>query len=132
MKKDTDVAQRVAELDRERQEYFFRDVDRPSTRSVTSRSHQDPQLARANGRLRTAAWRNRVDRLRRPELRDVGMALLRALVTSPDLPHLSGPGLRILTAALTDLEGRGFDRQQIRFVCKRFRKSLLKAAPGES
>jgi hypothetical protein len=79
--------------------------------------------------MRTAAWRNDNDRRGRPEARDIGMSLVTALVTSQDLMSMTGPEVRFVTAALADLEARGFDRAQVLRVLRRLRNRLLD--PGD-
>lgn len=107
------------------QAYFFRDPDRPSTSYVPKRPKQDPDVKRAKAKMRTAAWRARRDQDKCPETRDIGMSLLTALVTSPDLGNMTGPAVRIVGAALADLEARGFDREQIKLVMRRFRSQVI-------
>jgi hypothetical protein len=121
----SDVDNTVNEIDKMREAAFFRDPDRPSTTFVPVRQRQDPRIRRAKARARTAAWRNNCDRAGRPEARDVGMALVTALVTSPDLLSMTEPEVRFVTAALADLEARGFDRAQTLKVLRRLRNRLV-------
>jgi hypothetical protein len=122
----SEIDKLVGMIDDDRQSTLFRSPDRPSTRFVPRpRQKQDPSVRRAKGRARTAAWRNELDRNRRPEASDIGMALVTALVTSNDLRNATGPELRFVTAALADLESRGFDRAQVLHVLRRLRKRLV-------
>lgn len=100
-------------------------VGRPSREFVPVRRRQDPEVKRIRAQQRTAAWRAEGDRLRRPEARDIGMALISALVTSPDLLDMTGGELRFVGAALADLEARGFDREQTKRVLRRLRNRMV-------
>lgn len=125
LRPSSDVDRTVNEIDKMREAAFFRDPDRPSTQFVPVRQRQDPRIRQAKARARTAAWRNGLDRLRRPEARDIGMSLVTALVTSPDLLDMTGREVRFVTAALADLDARGFDRNETLKVLRRLRNRLL-------
>jgi hypothetical protein len=128
--RSAEVDRVVAEIDKTRKTQFWRDPDRPSTTFVpVRRKKEDPQITRAKARARTAAWRNHLDRLRRPEARDVGMALVTALAASTDLLTMTEPEVRFVSAALSDLESRGFDRAQVLRVLRRLRNRLVD--PGD-
>jgi hypothetical protein len=115
----------VNRIDRIRESEFWRDPDRPSVKFVPARQRQSPEVRRAKCRLRTAAWRNRLDRLRRPEIRDIGMSMVVALVTSPHLDHaMTDTELRFVDVALDDLQARGFDLEQVKIVLRRIRRRL--------
>ncbi|MEH2536498.1 MULTISPECIES: hypothetical protein [unclassified Bradyrhizobium] len=124
----SDVAKIVDQIDRRKESEFWRDPDRPSRAFVPTRQKQDPAIRRAKARARTAAWRNELDRLGRPEARDIGMSLVTALASSPDLLSMTGPEVRFVSAALADLESRGFDRAQVLRVLRRLRNRLLDPA----
>jgi hypothetical protein len=116
-----------------RESALWRDPDRPSGKFVPARRRQNPEVRKAKARARTAAWRTRLDRLRRPEARDVGMALLVSLVTSPHLDHAMTSGeLRFVDAALADLKVRGFDLEQVKVVMRRVRRRLVDSDTTES
>lgn len=125
----TDIDRIVDQIDRTREFELFRNPDRPSTKFVPVRQRQDPRIRRAKARARTAAWRNNLDRLRRPEARDIGMSLVTALVTSDYLLAMTDVEVRFVTAALADLEARGFDRAQVLNVLRRLRNRLVD--PGD-
>jgi len=120
-----DVDRIVDQIDKNRESEFWRDPDRPSTRFVPMRQKQDPRIRQAKARARTAAWRNACDRAGRPECRDIGMALVSALVTSENLLDMTWSEVRFVTAALADLETRGFDRAQTLKVLRRLRNRLV-------
>jgi hypothetical protein len=127
LRPDVDVI--VDQIDRRRESEFWRDPDRPSREFVPVRKRQDLRIVRAKTRARTAAWRNNLDRMRRPEIRDAGMALVTALVTSQNLLDMTKPEIRFVTVALADLESRGFDRAQTLKVLRRLRNRLVE--PGD-
>lgn len=127
--RQSDVDRTVAQIDKRREAEFWRDPDRPSRCFVPARQRQDPEIRKAKARARTAAWRNELDRLGRPECRDIGMALVTALASSPDLMTMTGPEVRFVSAALADLESRGFDRKQVLRVLRRLRNRLVD--PGD-
>jgi len=123
--RSADVDNQVGQIDQMRETDLFRDPDRPSTRFIKPRKRQDIRIRRAKGRARTSAWRNDLDRRRCPEARDIGMSLVVALVTSNDLLDMTNPEVRFVTAALADLESRGFDRAQTLLVLRRLRNRLV-------
>lgn len=127
--RSSDVDNLVGQIDKTRESVFFRDPDRPSTKFIGSRQRQDPRVRRAKTRARTAAWRNDLDRLRRPESADIGKALVTALVTSKNLLDMTEPEIRFVTAALAELESRGFDRAQTLRVLRRLRNRMVD--PGD-
>ena len=119
------VADVVATLDSTKATTYFRSVDRPKSAVVPARKAEDPEITKAKARLRTAAWRNKLDERRRPEVRDIGMALVMSLVTSPDLRNMSRSELDFIGRALLDLESRGYDLQEVKAVLKTFRRRLV-------
>jgi hypothetical protein len=127
--RSAEVDRVVAEIDRTRRTEFWRDPDRPARQFVPARKRQDPKITRAKARARTAAWRNRLDRLRRPEATDIGMCLVAALVTSPNLLDMTEPEVRFVSVALADLAARGFDRAETLKVLRRLRNRLVD--PGD-
>jgi hypothetical protein len=118
----------VDQIDKTRESVFFRDPDRPSTTFMPARKKEDPRIRRAKTRARTAAWRNDLDRQRRPESADIGKALLLALVMSKNLLDMTQPEVQFVTAALDDLAVRGFDRAQTLKVLRRLRNRLMDPA----
>ncbi|MDB6166015.1 MAG: hypothetical protein JWQ83_1155 [Lacunisphaera sp.] len=129
MNHQSTVDRAVADIRRSSAELFFRNDDRPSTEFVPVRRREDPEIRKAKAQARTAAWRMECDRQRRPESRDVGMALLIALVTSDHLRDMTSTELRFVGAALADLEARGFDREETKAVMRRLRNRLVD--PGD-
>jgi hypothetical protein len=124
-KPGNDVDQVVARIDETRVAEHWRNPDRPDATFVKQRRRQDPKIRRAKGRARTAVWRNGLDRLRRPESRDIGMSLVVALVTSEHLLDMTQTEVRFVTAALADLKHRGFARDQTLKVLRRLRTRLV-------
>jgi hypothetical protein len=124
-RKPSDLDRIVAQIDEARQAEHWRNPDRPNGQFVKRRRRQDPKIRRAKGRVRTAVWRNGLDRLGRPEARDIGMAMVAALVTSENLLDMTQAELRFVTAALANLENRGFARDQILQVLRRLRTRLV-------
>jgi hypothetical protein len=122
-----EVDHQVNQIDQSTKSAFFRDPDRPPTVFVKPRQRQDIRIRRAKTRARTAAWRNSLDRLKRPEAHEIGMALVTALVTSPDLSSMTGTEVRFVTAALADLDTRGFDRDQVLIVLRRLKARMSPA-----
>jgi len=121
----SDLDKIVEQIDKRKESEFWRDPDRPATVFVPLRQRQDPKIVKAKARARTAAWRNGLDRARRPEARDVGMSLVTALVTSANLLDMTETEVRFVTAALADLESRGFDRKETLKVLRRLRNRLV-------
>lgn len=95
--------------------HFERAATRP--RSATSA----PEAA-ATGAERTAAWRLANDRRGRPEADVVGMALLSSVVRQRPNATL----VDVVHAAIEDLVGRGFDREQVHGVFRRWRRRVKK------
>jgi hypothetical protein len=117
---------KVDRIDQRRESELWRDPDRPGGKLVPARQRQNPEVRKAKSRARTAAWRNRLDRLRRPEISEIGMSLVVALVTSPNLDgSMTDRELRFVDVALADLEARGFDLGQINLVLRRLRRRLV-------
>ena len=125
--KSDDVGRIVAQIDETRVAEHWRNPDRPDGQFVKKRRRhrQDPKITRAKTRVRTAVWRNGLDRLGRPEVNVIGMALVTSLATSPNLLDMTELEVRFIAAALADLEGRGFDRVQILRVLRRIRNRMV-------
>ena len=91
---------KIAELDAVRNAYFGRDPDRPDASfGRRSRERVPPEVKRAKGRLRSAHWRDKLDKLRRPTVRDVGMALAHALATTSDFSKMTRADYDLLRRA---------------------------------
>ncbi|MGY3368862.1 hypothetical protein ACVWZL_005987 [Bradyrhizobium sp. GM2.4] len=80
-----------------------------------------PEIVKAQTRLRTAAWRNRMDRRRAPTGREVGMALVAALITSSMSEIMESSDRGILAKALVDLDRRGFSVTEAKATLRRLR-----------
>ncbi|MCC8961632.1 hypothetical protein H8A95_04675 [Bradyrhizobium sp. Pear76] len=121
------VDRTVRQIDDDTRTHFFRSPDDgPDRQFTSSRQRQDPTVSRAKARQRTAAWRLRLDRQRRPEARDIGMAMVSALVMSPSV-NLQNPDvgeIRLVRAALADLERRGYDISEVLDVLVKLRRRL--------
>lgn len=72
----------VARIDETRAAEHFRNPDRPNAKFIRRRRRQDPAIGRAKTRLRTADYRNRLDRRGAPSTAQIGMSLVVALVTA--------------------------------------------------
>ena len=115
--------QTVAEIDAARSAYFERSPDRPQAR-IRVRSRKPEEIKKAESRMRTAAWRQENDKLRRPEGFAVAMQFL---VSTVSLARESGfegldafrPSEAAFQHALDELVARGFDRDAAKAVFKR-------------
>jgi hypothetical protein len=120
-----DPHQSDAELiDSVRRSHFERATSRP--RSKLGRNPPDDRkpARKASGRLRTAAWRCSLDAKRCPESDVVGLALLAAVATWPKGSSFDAESVGIVAVAFNDLIDRGYDRNEIELVFKRFRSKL--------
>jgi hypothetical protein len=77
--------QTVDEIDKARRQYFARSPDRPCAR-VRTRSQQPKEVVRAKDRLKTAAWRDQNDKLKRPEGAAAAMQFLVSTLPWPVNP----------------------------------------------
>ncbi|UYO55198.1 hypothetical protein [Rhodopseudomonas palustris] len=98
--------------------WLERAAERP--RSATT----EPQHA-ATGAERTAAWRVANDRRRRPESDVVAMALLLAVVRDPTPERQL---FEVMHEAIEDLVGRGFERDEVHGVIRRWRRRVCSQA----
>jgi hypothetical protein len=119
----TNDQQTVDEIDKARRQYFSRSPDRPQGR-VRTRSRQPKEVVRAKDRLKTAAWRDKLDRLKRPEGAAVAMQFLVSTVAVAREAGLDGlEAFRnsevAFQHALDELVSRGFDRDECKSVVKR-------------
>jgi hypothetical protein len=132
-----DVDRVVAALDETRKTEFFRDNDtRPDSRFVRDRGRQDPAITRAKARIRTAHYRNRLDRDRVPSTATIGMALVAALVTSRMI-ELTDDDRSLVGRMIVDLKSRGFDVVASKNMLRRLRNRMVdpvdrEGEPGES
>ncbi len=115
--------QTVAEIDAARSAYFERSPDRPQAR-IRVRSRKPEEIKKAESRMRTAAWRQENDKLRRPEGFAVAMQFLVSTVSLARESGLEGldafrPSEAAFQHALDELVARGFDRDAAKAVFKR-------------
>jgi hypothetical protein len=96
------VRKEVDRINRNAEAEFWRNPDRPATNFFRSRDRQDPEIVKAKSRERTKAWRVNRDRKGRPEVRDIGVALLASLVTTPHA-EMSRKEWGMVARALADL-----------------------------
>jgi hypothetical protein len=114
--------QTVAEIDRARESYFTRSTDRPQGR-IRPRSRQSDEVKVAKSRLRTAAWRNELDKRGRPESDAVALQLLVCLIhvardsgyEVADMPETKKAFDRMFSI----MEERGFQLAEVKAVIKR-------------
>jgi hypothetical protein len=111
-----DPNQSPEHLDHVRQTYLGRSTGRPSSKLHRSPTATSKPLQRARGRLRTAAWRLKLDAKRRPESDVIGSALLSAVATQPKGSIVDPASVKIISAAFEDLIARGYDRGEIEAV----------------
>lgn len=105
---------------REARQLFVRSPDRPDGRFIRRRN-EDEQLAKERHALRTAAWRKQCDERGRPTADQIGRALVMAICTHEKFVHMfRWPG-SLVDIALSDLEARGFRREEIVDVMQRIR-----------
>jgi|GEM_PF-3681364 len=95
-------------------------LERAATRPRSATSDPDGQAA--SGVSRTAAWRLNNDRRGRPESDVVGIALLSSVVRQkPDATMVD-----VVHGAIEDLVQRGFDREEVHGVFRRWRRRMRK------
>jgi hypothetical protein len=97
-RKPSEVDRIVGQIDETRREEHWRNPDRPNGQFVKKRRRQDPTITKAKTRVRTAVWRNGLDRLGRPEVNVIGMALVTSLATSPNLLDMTELEVRFIAA----------------------------------
>lgn len=123
----TTIEQSVADIDEARSAYFSRNPDRPQGR-VRTRSRKPAEILKAESRMRTAAWRDSLDKLGRPESDQVAIQLLVSLI---DVARESGFEVQELpeTRKAFDrmfavMEQRGFQRNEVEAVVKRMTRRV--------
>lgn len=129
--RQNEIERIVAAIDETRRTEHWRDNDcRPDARIFKPRStgRVPPEIVRSQTRLRTAAWRNRNDARRAPDAREIGMAMVNALITSR-LSELTWTDRDLLGRALTDLQSRGYSIIEVRNVLRRMRTKYVD--PGD-
>jgi hypothetical protein len=121
----------VGELDRTRRAEHFRNPDRPDGRTFKPHGRVPPEVVRAQTRIRTAHWRTRLDRDRRPTAQQIGMSLVAALVTTPYLDDLTKADRNLVGRMLLDLQARGFSIAEAKRTLRRIRNRELDPADRE-
>ncbi len=121
---DNEVERIVAAIDETRRTEYFRDPDRPNSKLVRRRRRQDPAIGKAKARLRTAAYRNRLDQRCVPSTCQIGMALVFALVTAK-FDELTEADRGLVGRALVDLQQRGFSVDEAKEMLRRLRRRLV-------
>ena len=119
--------QTVAEIDAAREAYFARSSDRPQGR-VRTRSRQPAEKVKAKSRLRTAAWRDSLDKRGRPETAQVAVQILVSLVEVAresgceveDVPETKAAFAKMFEAMVR----RGFERAECEDVVKRLTRRV--------
>ena len=114
----------VSQIDETRVSEHFRNPDRPDSRFVKPRRRQDPSIRRAKTRLRTAAYRNRLDQRRAASTSQIAMSLLVALVTSKQSSIMAGDR-DLIGRALIDLQSRGFNLTEVLDTLQRLRRRVV-------
>ena len=126
--KTTKVDRIVARIDETRAAEHFRSPDRPAAEFV-GRYRQDPEVRKAKVRLRTAAYRSRLDQRRAATTNQIGMALVIALVTSSSA-SMTRSDWNLVGRALADLQARGFDLNEVKEALRRLRKRVIDKPEG--
>jgi len=120
----SDVEKTVARLNEALHTEHWRNPDRPDARLVKNRGGRPPEIVKAQGRIRTAAWRNNLDRRCAPTNAQIGQALVLALVTS-SFDDLTQADRGIVGRALVDLNARGFSVREAQGMLRRLRNRLV-------
>ena len=126
----SDVDRTVARLNEALNAEHWRNPDRPDARFVKNRGRRPVEVIKAQGRIRTAAYRNNLDRRCAPTTQQIGMALVMALVTS-SLDEITVADRGLLGKALVDLNARVFDLKEARAMLLRLRNRLVDPADRE-
>jgi hypothetical protein len=121
----TETASIAASIDETRRTAQWRDHDgRPDAHAFKSRGRTAPEVVRAQTRLRTADWRNRMDRKKSPDSREIGMSLVYALITSK-LSEMTYSDHDLVARMLTDLQARGYDVVEAKKTLRRMRNRYV-------
>ena len=120
----TEVKRVVDAIDETRLTEHWRDPDRPDARVFRGRGRVAPEVVRAQTRLRTADWRNRMDRKRAPTSAEIGMSMVFALITSR-MGELTFTDKDIVSRMLMDLQDRGFSVVEARATLRRLRNRYV-------
>jgi hypothetical protein len=120
----------VAKIDETRVAEHWRNPDRPDSKFVKPRRLQDPAIVRAKARLRTAAYRNRLDARAAPSTYQIAMALVVALVTSR-LDELTESDRGLVGRMLVNLQNSGFSVVESKAMLRRLRNRIVDPADRE-
>ena len=118
----------VAVLDETKRAEHWRDHDcRPDARFVKKTSRRDPKVVKAQGRIRTAHYRNRLDQRGSPTTNQIGMAMVVALVTSKP-EELTEADRGLIGRMLVELQAHGFSIVEAKAMLRRLRNRLVDPA----
>jgi hypothetical protein len=130
LKQHNEIDRIVAELDETKLAEHFRSADRPNGRFVRASRRRDPAIVRAQGRIRTAHWRNRLDQRKAATTYQIAMSLVMSLVTA-DIRNLNRDELNLVGVAFADLQSRGFDLAEVRASLRRLRNQMVDTVDRE-
>lgn len=114
----------LADYSKAQVEFFQRNSDRPDTAFTAPRKKMTVEERRAKDRLRSAVYRQNLDRRRRPERSVVANALLEELVTTYTLAELTTGEIGVVRRMFDNLVARGFDRREVEDVIRSFKQNL--------
>jgi hypothetical protein len=120
----------VSQIDETRRAEHWRNPDRPNGRAVKVSRRQDPAVVRAKTRVRTAAYRNRLDARAAPSTYQIAMALVVALVTSR-LDELTESDRGLVGRMLVNLQNSGFSVVESKAMLRRLRNRIVDPADRE-
>jgi hypothetical protein len=86
------------------------------------------EIVRAQTRVRTASWRVKMDSRRAPDSREIGMALVHALITTK-LTAMTWTDKDLVARMLMDLQARGYDVNEAKATLRRMRNRYVD--PGD-
>lgn len=122
--KSDDATRIVKQINETRRSEHFRNPDRPDAMFVRPRrGGQDPEVIKAQTRLRTAHWRNQQDRRGAPTTYQIGMSVIAALVTSR-IGDITEADRGLVGAMLKDLQARGFSIDETKAVLRKLRHRM--------
>ncbi|MCK1540343.1 hypothetical protein ABIB75_001075 [Bradyrhizobium sp. GM2.2] len=136
MKSAAEIDRVVAAIDETRRAEHWRSPDRPDANVFKLRERVPPEVTRAQGRLRTAHWRVKMDSRRAPDSREIGMSLVHALITTK-LTAMTWTDKDLVARMLMDLQARGYDVNEAKATLRRMRNRYVDPAdraaePSES
>jgi hypothetical protein len=95
---------------------------------VQGRGRVPKEIVRAQTRVRTASWRVKMDSRRAPDSREIGMALVHALITTK-LTAMTWTDKDLVARMLMDLQARGYDVNEAKATLRRMRNRYVD--PGD-